>query len=124
MATKKIDGFNFDFQIIPAMTGRGRKTEMIVSISESKLYISKKASKFLTKEHVEIGYDEKKKAIAIQPSEETDISKKLIKQRVGRIIFSKKLVKLIEKDAGDRKKFPCRWDEKEQMLIFNLEGEK
>lgn len=122
MRTKKIGGF--DFEIIPAMTGRGRKGSMTVRISKQGLYISTEASKFLTKEYVEIGYDEKKKAIAIQSSEETIISRKLIPQSKGYFISSRRLVRLIEKDAGDRKKFPCRWDDIHEMLIFNLEGEK
>jgi len=122
VATKKIGGF--DFEIFSLMKGKGRQSEMSVQITKRGLYISTKASKFLTKEHVEIGYDEKKKAIAIQPSEKTDISRKLTKNCSGRAICSKELVRLIKKDAGDREKFPCKWDKKEKMLIFNLEGEK
>ena len=122
MATKKSGGF--DFEIFGLMEGKSRRGGMSIQITKQGLYISTKASKFLTKEHAEIGYDEKKKAIAIQPSEKTDISRKLLKSSSGRLIISKELIRLIQKDAGDQKKFPCRWDEKEKMLIFDLKGEK
>jgi len=118
MSTKTINGFNF--KVVSLKEGRGYPSEMLVRILKQGLYISSKASKFLTKEHVEIGYNEKKKAIAIQPSEETDISIKLTKQSKSRHIFSIELVRLIEKEAGGKKKFPCQWDEKEKCLIFKL----
>jgi len=113
-----INGFDFEiFHITKRKRARG---EMSVYAMSNQLYISAEASKFLTEEYVEIGYDKQKKAIAIQPTERTDSSKKICKQGSGKSLSSRQLMRLIRKEAGERKKFSCRWDQKGKMLIFNL----
>ena len=118
MATKIINGF--DFEIFRVTKRKGVRGEMSVYAMSNQLYISAKASEFLTEQYVEIGYDKQKKAIAIQPTERTNSSKKICKQGSGRYLNSRQLIRLIRKEAGERKKFSCRWDQKGKMLIFNL----